>query len=97
MTEQRVWIEVGLSPEEAGYYCGTIDQVTLNEITGDLRTDGFFRLRDVCWTDPAGQIREPERGEDGPGGASRTIYFKIETVRRLVVLDDTRQVTRLFG
>ncbi|MFB3065113.1 MAG: hypothetical protein ACE10D_01245 [Planctomycetota bacterium] len=91
MTEQRVWIEVGLCAQEADYYCGTIDEVTLNKITGDLRSDGFFRLRDVCWTDPAGQIREPVRGKDGPGGGSKTIYFKIETVRRLVVLDDARQ------
>ena len=97
MTEQRVWIEVGVSAEETDYYCGTADEITLNEITGNLRSDGFFRLRDVCWTDQAGQIREPARGDEGPGGKSKTVYFKIETIRRMVVLDDAFEVAGLYA
>ena len=97
MTEQRVWIEVGISWEDTDYYCGTADEITLNEITGNLRSDGFFRLQDVCLTDQAGQIRKPARGEDGPGGKSKTVYFKIETIRRMVVLDDAFHVTPLFA
>ncbi len=97
MSEQRVWIEVGVSAEETDYYCGTADEITLNEITGNLRSDGFFRLRDACWTDQAGQIREPAPGEEGPGGKSKTVYFKIDTIRRMVVLDDAFQATSLFA
>ncbi len=99
MSDRDVWVEVAVRAYGAdAHYCGTISESTLAEITGNVRDDGFFQLDNICWTDSDGRIRTLEEQTRGGRrrGYTKTAWFQIDHVDRIVPLDDTYQLKSLI-
>ena len=92
MSDREVWVEVAVRGYGGDlHYCGTISESLLDEITANVREDGFFQLDRVCWTDKEGRIRTLEEKTRGGRryGYRKAAWFRINQVDRIIRLDDT--------
>lgn len=97
MSYGRVRVEIRVLEDfDVVPYRGTMPEATFDAITGNVQTEGFFRLDDVRWTDADAGI-DAALKNGCLDGQSRAAYFRVEDLRRLAVLDEARRPRPLAG
>lgn len=90
----EIWVAIaatikGLGSEAVEYY-GALDRKVFEETLTRTMPSGFLKLRHTAWME-AGELKRLADSMDGGTtlGFSDVMYFRIETVTRIVELDNS--------